>query len=1211
MPAGRARPCIVLIAIGVLPFAAHVSCAQENPFAADVRATPWLAPEDEKKALHVPEGFEIGCFAHEPDLFKPMNLAFDARGRLWCTSSTEYPYPVKADQEFKGRDKITIHEDVDGDGVADKVTVFADDLDIPIGLYPCVDASGHDGAIVFSIPNIWRLWDDDSDGRADRREVLYGPMGWERDTHGLNNSFRRGFDGWVYANHGYNNVTTVKGRDGHEVHMESGNTYRFRIDGSRIEQFTHGQVNPFGSCFDERGDLYTADCHTLPITLLIRGGCYESFGKPSDGLGFTPQIMKHLHGSTALCGLAITTGDQFPPEYKDNLFVGNVMTCRVHRDQLVFAGSTPGAVEQDDFIKSDDPWFRPVDLQFGPDGALYVADFYNRIIGHYEVPLNHPGRDRTSGRIWRVSYVGRDGSRRATAKAPDLRAASADELVGHFASPILTTRMRALDELTDRIDRKQAIDTTFAIFRNPDWLDPRNPQKSSMLAWALSRLGLASDWLKPVTEGGLCQLHVVKVLSEIRHDPGATRLLENDDGWLSSERDYVRRALADADSFVRRAAVDAIAQHPSAANVVPLLGLLIEVPETDLILRHSIRIALRNQLQSPGAMAAAARIGGDAKTEQLLLDLCLALHGEAVGRFLIDHLQDGEPPDAHAIKLLEHAAREAAPADLPRLVEKIRRRFAHDRPVQFQMLEAILGGLDVRGLKPDLTLAGWADELVSAVLTTGDALAPAWRDAPLAGVGKSESPWSLQTRRCADGVDATLLCSLPRGEEKTGTLRSPPFTIPAKLSFFLAGHNGEPDRAAIPFNKARVRDAASGELLAEALPPRNDVAQRVELDLSAAAGRRGVLELVDGNPYDAYAWIAAGRFEPPVVALPERAPAEASGELLAACRLANRYGAGRLVDRLAALARSPQAEPAVRAAAAGSLLAASPSPLGSALAALVDDPDAPSELVDPICEAIATRAAARIPDETRDDASLFELAARGVEICPGRQQPPLAAALARTADGATRLLELIAKGKAPAALLTKQNVRDAVVAALPPGGNVAADGAARIAELTKNLPSDDEERAKRIAERRKSFSRYGGDAAAGANLYTKNCANCHKLAGKGAVIGPQLDGLASRGFERLIEDLLDPSRNVDIQFQRTNLFLTSGDILSVLVRRVEGSTIVYADETGKEQKVQKAEVAEQRPSRLSLMPDNVAETLSDEELRNLLAFLLAPPAATR
>jgi putative heme-binding domain-containing protein len=1182
----------------------------QDPFAADVRTTPWLAPEEERKALHVPEGFEITCFAHEPDLWKPLNLAFDARGRLWCTSSTEYPYPVKADREFKGRDKITIHEDADGDGVAEMVTVFADDLNIPIGLYPCVDREGRDGCIVFSIPNVWRLDDTDGDGRADRRTVLYGPFGWERDTHGLNNSFRRGFDGWIYANHGYNNVTTVKGKDGHEVRMESGNTYRFRLDGSRIEQFTYGQVNPFGSCFDERGDLYTADCHTLPITLLLRGGCYESFGKPHDGVGFTPQVMKHLHGSTALCGLAITTGEQFPPEYRDNVFVGNVITCRVHRDRLVFEGSTPRAVEQEDLVKSEDPWFRPVDLQFGPDGALYVADFYNRIIGHYEVPLDHPGRDRTSGRIWRIACVGKDGTRPPLPRVPDLRAATAEQLLAQFANPSVVTRMRALDELTDRVPHRDAVEVVATESTRRQAEHVLDASTGSMLAWGASRLAEDGgfepilrdrDLLDPAGPGlgfpllddtTLPRLHVVRILSE------ATSPLSGGT-WRSDVRRFVLSALDDADAFTRRAAVDALGQHPSTEHVAPLLDLLRRTPEGDSMLRHAIRIALRNQLRTKGALAAAARAASDAADLDVLLGLCPALEGEEVGRFLIQHLGDADPPDRRAQELLEHAAREAAAEDLPRLVEKVRRRFGHDRSVQLQMLEAILAGLDRRGLTPDLSLAAWADELVAAVLAEPEALAPAWRNAPLAGVGKSESPWSMQTRRCADGAEAPMLSSLPRGETLTGALRSPGFKLPAKLSLFVAGHLGEPDRAPIPFNKVRVREAATGELLAEALPPRNDVAQRVELDLTAAAGRTGFLELIDGNPYDAYAWIAAGRLEPAAVALPERSPAERSGELLAACRLANRYGAGRMREQLAALVRSRDAEPAVRGAAAGSLLAAAPLPLGSALAALIDDPDAPAELVDPICDAIAAG----------DDVRLAEIAARAVEICPGRQQTPLAAALARTRAGATLLLELVEKGKAPASLLTRRDVGDAVVASLPQ--DESGGGAARIAALTSGLPSEDQALAKLIAERRRSFARLGGDAAAGAPLFTKSCAICHQLGGKGAVVGPQLDGLAARGFERLIEDLLDPNRNVDVQFRRTNLFLTSGDVLSVLVRRTEGPTLVYADDTGKEMKLQKAEIEKERPSRLSAMPGNFGEALSDEELRNLLAFLLAPPAAGR
>src|SRR5688572_32879824 len=109
-----------------------------------------------------------------------------------------------------------------------------------------------------------------------------------------------------------------------------------------------------------------------------------------------------------------------------------------------------------------------------------------------------------------------------------------------------------------------------------------------------------------------------------------------------------------------------------------------------------------------------------------------------------------------------------------------------------------------------------------------------------------------------------MLSSLPGGEVRTGALRSPAFALPAELTFFVAGHNDEPDRPAIPFNKVRVVDAASGAMLAECLAPRNDVAQRVELDLGAAAeaGKQGFVEIVDANPYDAYAWIAAGRFEP-------------------------------------------------------------------------------------------------------------------------------------------------------------------------------------------------------------------------------------------------------------------------------------------------------------------------------------------------------------
>ncbi|TDJ31974.1 MAG: hypothetical protein E2O56_06085 [Gammaproteobacteria bacterium] len=149
--------------------------------------------------------------------------------------------------------------------------------------------------------------------------------------------------------------------------MQSGNTFRMRLDGSHIEHFTYGQVNPFGMAMNELGDLFTADCHTKPITLLLEGGYYESFGKPHDGLGFVPSVMQHLHGSTAIGGIALYSAADFPATLRGNTFSGNVMTSRINRNSLHYDGSSVRATREADFLVSRDPWFRPVDLQLGPD----------------------------------------------------------------------------------------------------------------------------------------------------------------------------------------------------------------------------------------------------------------------------------------------------------------------------------------------------------------------------------------------------------------------------------------------------------------------------------------------------------------------------------------------------------------------------------------------------------------------------------------------------------------------------------------------------------------------------------------------------------------------------------------------------------------------------------------------------------------------------
>src|SRR6185295_1444036 len=153
-----------------------------DPFAENVRTTEPLTPEEQQKTFKLPPGFKIQLVTAEPDIQKPMNMAFDSKGRLWVSMSREYPFPAPLDKP--ARDSIRIFEDFDENGRARKITTFVDGLNIPIGLYPYKN-----GVIAWSIPNIWFFEDTDGDGKADKRTVLYGPFGWERDTHGNQASF--------------------------------------------------------------------------------------------------------------------------------------------------------------------------------------------------------------------------------------------------------------------------------------------------------------------------------------------------------------------------------------------------------------------------------------------------------------------------------------------------------------------------------------------------------------------------------------------------------------------------------------------------------------------------------------------------------------------------------------------------------------------------------------------------------------------------------------------------------------------------------------------------------------------------------------------------------------------------------------------------------------------------------------------------------------
>ena len=1138
-----------------------------DTFAEFVRSTPPRTPADELRSFHLPPGFEIQLVAAEPDLLKPMNMAFDEKGRLWVTMTIEYPYPVPLDK--KGRDVIKILEDTDDDGRADKITTFAEGLNIPIGIHPY-----QGGCIAWSIPNIWRFQDTDGDGKADRRDLLFGPFDHTRDTHGNQASFRRGFDGWLYATHGYNNDSHVQGADGQRIDLNSGNTYRMRLDGSRLEHYTWGQVNPFGLAFDPLGNLFSSDCHSAPIYQLLAGAYYPSFGKPHDGLGFAPTMMEQQRGSTALDGISYYADDLWPEEYRDSLFIGDVMTSRIYRDRAVEQGATKIARPMPDFVSTEDPWFRPVDTQLGPDGALYIADFYNRIIGHYEVPLNHPGRDRTSGRIWRVVYRGPDGQLKVRPRR-DLSHASARELVAALADPNLTFRRLAADQLTDRLGR-----SAVAAVRETLAGKPTNVFQTAHCLWVLQRLGALDEKIVVAAAketSRVVRVHAMRILADTARLTPALHQLALD-------------GLRDSDALVQRCAAEALASHPDYDNIQPLLALLRGVPQRDTHLLYVVRKALRDQLlveEHFKRLAAGQLGGGDAAA---IADVALGVRSATAGAFLIAHVERAAPDGETLANILRHAARYAPESSFDTLARLARARFAGNSDLQLSLLKSIQQGLDQRGVRRSPALQEWGADLAQKLIASVDQTALTWFNQPLEGAANRANPWFLQPRVSADGDKTSLfLCSLPPGGESlTGLLRSKTFVIPAQLTFWLAGHDGFPDQAARKKNFVRLRAADSSEIYAVAFPPRNDTAQKITWDLSRQAGRPGVLEVTDGDTGVAYAWLAVGRFDSSLVPLPSLSPNLVGQRQQSAAELAQTLNLVSLEPELAGILTNAWAEPDSRAAAARALLAFHPDERLAALVPWLGDPGLPAHLLEQVSQVLATQR------HSESQSVLVE----AVRTTPRRLQIKIAQALAGSPSGAENLLQMVAAKKAPATLLQERSVKDKLLA------SQADHAGSRIQELTKDLSPIKESAQKLLDQRTKAYDPAKARPGPGEQVFTANCRACHQIGGNGNLVGPQLDGIGHRGLERLCEDILDPNRNVDQAFRNTLLVLKDGDVVSGLFRREEGETVVLAESTGKEISISTKRIQERRASETSLMPDNVGEIISPEDFNHLMAYLL-------
>jgi putative membrane-bound dehydrogenase-like protein len=483
---------------------------------------PPLSPTEALAKMQVPEGFRVELVASEPDLLNPVAMAFDDAGRIYVTESFEYP----RQEAGPGRDRIKILEDTDRDGRVDKVTVFAEGLNIPSGI-----AVGHGGVWVANAPDILFLEDTNGDDVADKSTVVVTGFGRD-DTHELPNALTWGPDGYLYGLNGVFNRSLVK-QDGREFDFTCA-LFRIHPRTRKFELFCQGTSNPWGVAFDAEGSAFISACVIDHLWHLTESAYYQRQGGPyPPHTWWADSIVKHQHQMAAYCGIEYFDSAAYPSVYRDKLYMGNIHGGCINVDRTQRAGATYQGFGEPDFLTANDVWFMPVAQKVGPDGCLYVLDWYDRYHCYQDANADPQGIDRGHGRLYRIVY-----EKRPEVRYPDISKLDGVGLIRALGDDNVFIRQRAQLELAERgatNDPKLASALEDIVFSD-------SSMKTRMHAlWAMAGSGkLPSSLLLKLTNHANPELRAWGVRLSGDHRP--------DDAALAKQ---VRAMASDADPRVR------------------------------------------------------------------------------------------------------------------------------------------------------------------------------------------------------------------------------------------------------------------------------------------------------------------------------------------------------------------------------------------------------------------------------------------------------------------------------------------------------------------------------------------------------------------------------------------------------------------------------------------------------------------------------------
>jgi len=509
-------------------------------------------PNQQLTSFTVPDGFSVELVtSEETGLPKPITVQFDDAGRMWSMTATEYPMDANESQaqanalwQNGGKDRVVIVDHPSKPG-PHSARVFADGLAMPMGLLPWKN-----GVILGQGAEILFFEDVNRDGRADKRQSLLTGFGVQ-DSHLMPHQFTLMPSGWIAMAQGAFNYSQVIAGGNQPVEFNFCKLGRFLPDGSQFEIIGYGFNNIWGLVLGREGEVFIQEANDMKYSVVPfhNGTSYPGIGNEKFR-PFSPlpsPITDFYLGGTGLSGLALSDNRAggFPAPWKSVMFVANPITGTINAVKVSQTENGGYATKHlPDFLTSEDDWFRPIAISFGPDGCLYVVDWYNKIISHNEVPREHPERDKSRGRIWRVRHKSQ-----AQRDIPDLTKFSDHELLGSLASDS-TWEMRAAWR---QIMFRQASHLTPALER---LVIDKNQEADTRIhaLWSLKSLGAVDP-------------DITSTLLQSKNRNLRREALRVQDGWIKSS------LVNDPDPQVRSEAIRSLLRHhtPTSEQLAELI----------------------------------------------------------------------------------------------------------------------------------------------------------------------------------------------------------------------------------------------------------------------------------------------------------------------------------------------------------------------------------------------------------------------------------------------------------------------------------------------------------------------------------------------------------------------------------------------------------------------------------------------------------------